>query len=218
MHSTREWEVFIVLFPAFFLCLFILQIARKIKKAGRPSWFAVVMWSLMLVGCVGFFGALLAADGILKFPKTFEWPAGYVKGVARMANGDHVVPLKSSSRLQLYDEKWRFLRGWHVDTLSSDFKVECPSDGLIEVYTAKGRHLYTFTEQGERVSSTKYDGDFESLPASDSYVAIPTSPAGWLFSGQFISLGIYCFGLLGLGIEEKFVKRRRMMGKSQTAN
>jgi hypothetical protein len=218
MHSTREWEVFVVLFPVFFLCLFILQIARKIKKDGRPSWFAVAMWFLMLVGCVGFFVALLAADGILKFPNTFEWPAGYVKGVARMTNGHHAVPLESSSRLQLYDEKWKFLRGWHVDALSSDFKVECPADGLIEVYTGKGHHLYRFTELGELVSSTKYDRDFESLPASDSYVALPTSPAGWLFSGRFISLGVYFFGMLGLGIEEKFVKRRRMMNKSLTAN
>jgi predicted PurR-regulated permease PerM len=70
MEST--WEVFIVLFPAFFLCIFVLQIVSKIKKDGRPSWFAVAMWLLMLVGCTGFFAAFLAADGILRFPNTFR--------------------------------------------------------------------------------------------------------------------------------------------------
>jgi hypothetical protein len=166
MHS--QFDALWVLIAVWSLCAIFLGIRHTIKRGGRSSRVAVAMWVLVLVGCVGFFAIGGAAAGILKVSNSFEWPAGLVKGVATTANGNRVVPLGSSGRLQLYDANWKFLRGWHVEALTGDFKVECPPNGKIMVYTAKGHHIYTFTEQGELVGSTMYDGDFESLPASDS--------------------------------------------------
>jgi hypothetical protein len=196
-----------VLIAVLSLCAIFLGMRRTIKRGGRSSWVAVAMWVLVLVGCIGFFAIGGAAAGILKVSNSFELPAGLVKGVAITAHGNRVAPLGSSGRLQLYDAKWKFLRGWHIE--SRNFKVQCPPNGTIKVYTDKGHHLYTFTEQGELVGSTMYDGDFESVPASDSYVAVPTSPVGWIFSHEFICLGVSFLGFLGLGIvEKKFVRGR----------
>lgn len=215
MHST--FDVLWLLIGVWPLYAIIQEVSRTLKRDGRPSWIVVAMWLLALVGCTGFFVIGAVSAGILKVSNSFEWPAGYVKGVATMANGNQVVPLESSGRLQLYDPKWKFLRGWHIEAFTGDFKVECPPDGMIRAYTAKGHHLYTFTEKGELVSSTKYDGDFEALPSNDSYVAVPTSLAGWPFSRQFISLGLCVLALLGLAIVEKIVRGRAMTDKSQPA-
>jgi hypothetical protein len=216
MHS--QFDALWVLIAVCSLYAIFHGIGHTIRRGGRSSWVAGAMWFLVLVGCVGFFAIGGAAAGILKISNSFEWPVGLVTGVATTPNGNRVVPLGSLGRLQLYDAKWKFLRGWHIVALTGDFKVECPPTGTIKVYTAKGQHLYTFTEQGELVGSTMYDGDFESVPASDSYVAVPTSLVGWLFSREFICLGVSFLGFLGLGIVEKQFARNRDVGKSKTAN
>jgi hypothetical protein len=213
MHS--QFDVLWMLTGICSLYAIIQIMTLTIKRGGKLTWIVVALWFLVLVGCAGFFAIDGAAANILKVSNSFEWPAGYVKGVATMANGNQVVPLVSPGRLQLYDAKWKFLRGWHIEALTSDFRVECPPNGMIKVYTAKGHHLYTFTEQGELVSSTFYDGDFRNLPANDSYIAVPTSPVGWLFSGQFVCLGVSFLGFLALGIVDK--KTRRNPGKTDQA-
>ncbi len=211
MHS--QFDALWVLIAVWSLYAIFHGIIHTIKRGGRSRWVVVAMWFLVLVGCVGFFAIGGAAAGILKVSNSFEWPAGLVKGVATTANGNRVVPLGSSGRPQLYDGKWKFLRGWHIEAFTGDFKVECPPNGTIKVYTAKRHHLYTFTEQGELVGSTMYDGDFESVPASDSYVHVPTRLLGWLFSREFICLGVSFLGFLGLGIVEKKFARDRDDGQ-----
>lgn len=80
-----------------------------------PSLLARV---LLILGAVGFFGnGLSAAGGLNWLPPSFEWPAGYTRGVVTTPAGMHVVPLQPSGRVQIYDAGWKFLRGWHIDSL-----------------------------------------------------------------------------------------------------
>lgn len=212
------FDILSVLITGFWFYVAIRGMSHTIKQGGRRSWIVAAMWFLMLIGGGGFFAAGFAAEGILKLPNSFEWPAGYVKGVKTMANGNDVVPLVPVRRLQIYAANWKFLRGWHVVALTGPFRAECPASGTIEVYTAKGNHHYTYTEQGELTSSTIYDGEFDSFPADDSYIVVPTSPLGWPFSSPWISLGVVGLGLLGHGIVEKFVEKHPKTGKSPTAS
>jgi hypothetical protein len=102
------------------------------------------MYLLVLVGAGGFFAAGLSATGIIKLPSSYEWPAGYARGVVATADGKYIVPLMPSGRLQIYDSQWHFIRGWNVDAGGGDFRVQCSPDGLVEVFTARGERQILF--------------------------------------------------------------------------
>jgi hypothetical protein len=114
---------------------------------------------------------MLLAMGVPKLSNTFEWPAGYAPHVITPLDNEYVVPLVSVGRVQLYDSKWCFLRGWHIDALGGDFKVECNPGGTIEVFTARGRNQYSFMQYGQPISAPKLasDSDFYSRPIEGIY-------------------------------------------------
>jgi hypothetical protein len=198
--------LFLALFAGVWLYCAVRDVTRQFKWGHRSNWFIGLMGLFVLIGASGFFGAGMSAVGFLKFPNSFEWPAGNVCGVKRTTDGKYVVPLVPSGRVQIYDADWRFLRGWHVGAHGGDFKVECPATGGIEVYTGRGQHHYSFTENGELISATTYSGA-DSPQDSGSCVVVPTSLLGWIFSSPFISWGVAVTGWVGLWIFKKLKSR-----------
>ena len=165
------------------------------------------MGLLVLVGAGGFFAAGLSAVGVLKLPSSVEWPAGYVTGVVTMADGKYVVPLVPPGRVQLYDPQWHFLRGWHVDAEGGDFRVRCSPDGLIEVFTARGNHYYSFKENGELISATTAtDSEFSSLQNTGRSVVVPTPAPLWFLSSPFLSWGVALVGMAGMALVRKLAR------------
>ena len=138
----------------------------------------------------------------MRLPASYEWPAGYVSGVVTAADGTHIVPLMPSGRLQIYDAKWHFIRGWNVDAGGGNFKVGLSPDGVIEVFTARGEHHYSFTQGGQLISSETFAEPYSSLPEGES-VVIPTSPLLWVFSSPFLSWGVALVGFVGVAILKK---------------
>lgn len=117
------------------------------------------------------------------------------------------MPLKPSGRLQIYDSQWHFIRGWNVDAGGGDFRVQCSSDGLVEVFTARGERQYSFTEEAHLVATTRILPEtFASLPAGDS-VVVPTPPLLWVSSSPFLSWGLAVIGFVGLAILKKINSR-----------
>jgi hypothetical protein len=199
--------LFLALFAGFWLFLAGRGMAREFKKTDRFKWIVAVMYLLILVGASGFFAAALSATGVLKLPTSREWPAGYVSGVVTAADGKYIVPLVPSGRVQLYDSQWHFIRGWNVDAGGGDFKVQYSPDGVIEVFTARGEHHYSFTEDGHLISSTRIlPNSLSSLPKGQS-VVVPTSPLLWVFSSPFLSWGVMVIGFVGMAILKKIGRR-----------
>jgi hypothetical protein len=199
--------LFLALFAGFWLFLAGRGMAREFKKADRFKWIVAVMYLLILIGASGFFAAALSATGVLKLPTYREWPAGYVSGVVTAADGKYIVPLVPSGRVQLYDSQWHFIRGWNVAAGGGDFKVQYSPNAVIEVFTARGEHHYSFTEDGHLVSSTRILPDtFSSLPTGQS-VVVPTSPLLWVFSSPFLSWGVMVIGFVGMAILKKIDRR-----------
>jgi hypothetical protein len=161
------------------------------------------MYLLVLVGAGGFFAAALSATGIIRLPSSYEWPAGYVRGVVTTADGKHIVPLMPSGRLKIYDSQWHFIRGWNVDAGGGDFKVQCSSNGMIEVFAARGEHHYSFAQDGHLIASESLPEPFSSLPDDGQSVVVPTSPLLWIFSSPFLSWGVALVGFAGLAILKK---------------
>jgi hypothetical protein len=154
-----------------------------------PIWvrvLSVLAGLLMAVGAIGFFGNGLSAFGGMNWlPRSFEWPVGRAEGVISLPNGDHVVPLTPSNRIQVYDRNWRFLRGWHVDASGGVFSLAPSGEDRIDVFTARRSLHYVFTADGDLVSRTPYSG---TLPwQGGTSVVVPTPIWLWVFSGPFYS-------------------------------
>lgn len=92
------FDLFIVLFAAFWLFRVSQGIVHTRRRGETTNWIVVAMGLLVLTGFGGFFAAMLAGEGVLKFPNSFEWPAGYVKGIRTLPDGNHVVPLEFNRR------------------------------------------------------------------------------------------------------------------------
>jgi hypothetical protein len=165
------------------------------------------MGFLVIIGSAGFFAEMLSAEGLIKLPNSSEWPAGYVTGVKRTADGKYVVPLVPEGRVQVYDSRWHFLRGWNVDPLGGEFKVTPTPSGMIEVFTARGGRRCSFTENGDLISDASMSEPYDSLPNNGQSVLVPTSPLLWVFSGPFVSWGVAVVGFIGLAVVNKYARR-----------
>jgi hypothetical protein len=199
--------LFLALFAIVWLFLAARGSAREFRRANRFKWTVAVMYFLILVGASGFFAAALSANGVLKLPFYREWPAGYVGGVVTTVDGKYIVPLVPSGRVQLYDPHWQFIRGWNVAAEGGDFKTQHSPNDLIEVFTARGEHHYSFDEYGHLIASMRVPPEyFSSLPKSES-VVVPTSLFLWPFSSPFLSWGVTVIGFVGLSILRKIGRR-----------
>lgn len=205
MHNP--FGLFLALFAAFWLFLAARGMAKELNAPERTKWIKGTMYLLILIGAGGFFAAALSATGVIKLPPAYEWPAGYVRGVVSTGDGKHIVPLTPSGRLQIYDSHWHFIRGWNVDAGGGEFKVQCSSNDEVEVFTARGEHHYSFTQDGRLLSSEGLSQPFASPPNEGQSVVVPTSTLLWIFSSPFLSWGVAVVGFVGLAVLKKMGHR-----------
>jgi hypothetical protein len=198
------FDLLFISFAGFWLFQVSRSIIRSLQRDDKTNWIVAAMGLLVLTGFGGFFAAGLTAEGIFRLPNSFEWPAGYVDGIESLPDGKYVVPLEPSGRLQIYDANWHFLRGWQVDAHAGGFWVECPPDGYIEVYTNRGSHHYTYTANGDLLSSQTYTQGSNLPPEHGPYTVVPTGALGWIFSSPFISWAVGVLGFIGLALVKKF--------------
>jgi hypothetical protein len=201
------FDLLLILFAGFWLFMSVRGASREVKSGGRLKPLLALPAVAGLVGFGGFFAQMMSAEGIIKLPKSYEWPAGYVSNVITTADGTYVVPIVPSGRVQLYDLNWHFLRGWNVNALGGDFKVESKSPDAIEVFTARGQSHYTFNENGDLVSSGKLSESYYSLPNAGRSLVVSTALLLWPFSSPFISVVVGTLGFLGIAMMKKLAAR-----------
>lgn len=205
MHNA--FGLFIALFALFWLFWAARWMAKELKTSERAKWIKGTMYLLILIGAGGFFAAALSATGIIKLPASYEWPAGYVRGVVTTVDGRHIVPLVPPGRVQIYDSQWHFIRGWNVDASGGDFRVRCSSDGGIEVFTARGQRHYSFSQDGQLISSGRFSEPFSLLVVESQSVVVPTPSLLWIFSSPFLSWAVAVVGFVGLAVMKKMERR-----------
>jgi len=207
MLSMRSaFDVFLVLFAGVWLILAAVGVGRLLKRGRRTNWLVAGIGLLVFIGSAGFFAEGLSAEGIIRLPKSYEWPAGYVSGVTATSHGKYVVPLVTAGRVQVYDAHWHFLCGWNVEALGGEFTVAATTDGTVEVFTARGNHRFSFTENGDLISASTAAESYDALPSGGQSVVVPTSPLLWAFSSPLISLGVMVLGLIGLRVAKKLIR------------
>ena len=153
-------------------------------------------YSLVSFGGLGFFGtALVALGGFPWLQPTFEWPVGRARGVLVMPSGERVVPLKTASRIQVYDSAGRFLRGWQVGASGGAFILRLDESKKIEVLTSRGDRRYLYSLDGELLSQDTYaPGRYSEFYEKGEPLSIPTHWWLWMLTSPFHSWIVAALG------------------------
>jgi hypothetical protein len=169
------------------------------KKDRRTRLLETIAPIFMIVGSLGFFGTTLSALGALNWlPPSFEWPVGFTKGAAMVGDKFYAVPHTPSSRLQIYDSNWRFLRGWHLDAGAGAFMVNAFGADRVEVVTARGKWRYVFDLNGALLLKETYaPASYGSFKHEGISRMVPTNPWLLIFSRPFYS---WLSGAAGIGL------------------
>lgn len=181
-----------------------------------PLWahlLSVVALLLIMIGVVGFIAPFVAgAGGLHWFSNSNEWPVGSAAGVIAMPSGYHVVPLPWMSRIQVYDQNWRFVRGWFIESGSGSIDLLPSGQDQFEAFTGKLRHRgyrgfhYIFTLNGDMISRQNYSVDDDTMHAlivkQATSVVVPTPIWLWPFSSPIHAwVTLLCGGLLSGAIQ-----------------
>jgi hypothetical protein len=217
MRVSHLFNLVAVLFTVGWLAAALAAVIPAFTRSPKHRWLAVIAGLFLVVGFGGFFGEMLSAEGAIKLPRSYEWPAGYVSGVMTTDDRKYIVPLEAMGRVQLYDSHWHFLCGWNVTASGGSFRVFPGPGHTVEVLTSRGSHHYSFSENGDLLSSTSYDRAFASLQEEGQRLVVPTPLLLWVFSGPFISWCVGVLGMLGLMAHEKLSAKARTSVQSASA-
>ena len=183
----------------------IIWAAKKDGKFRRLLGF--IGGTCMGVGAIGFFGTALVSM-VDWLPGSFEWPIGFTKGVVATSDHYFIVPHTPSGRVQVYDESWKFIRGWHVDARSGTFKLNLSDTNHIHVITARGNMHYVFDLEGNLLSADSYPSTgYSSFPSEGRAYAVPTPIWLWAFSRPFHSWLVALVGVVLIIARDKFPRR-----------
>ena len=199
------------------LTLWIFFAVREFRAAIRkPGWLRVVRLfaaTCIGVGGLGFFGtALVASSGV---HLSFEWPVGYATDVVSTKDNYFVVPHTPSGRVQVYDSKWKFVRGWSVEAGAGTFNLYITDTNHIHVVTARRQMHYVYDLGGEMLSSENYSSkgmNYSSFPKEGDSYLVPTPAWLWVFTSPFYS---WLTGMIGIGL---FVVIDKVKRKKRTHN
>ncbi len=169
------------------------------EMTARRRWLGIVSSLFILVGMWGVIGSILIY-GTDWLPPSFEWPAGYVQGVLTTLRGNRIILVKGVARVQVYDARWHFVRGWHVDRAQ---KLHLLPDETVEVLQ-RGGCKSVIDVNGKLLSQgmlSPKDIDLHNLPLGED-ARVPTSPFLYMFSSPAMSLLVVVFRGVGLSIAD----------------
>jgi hypothetical protein len=130
---------------------------------------------------------MVSASGALDWlPPSFEWPFGYAD-VLTLPNGIHIAAHMPSSRIQVYDGDWRFLRGWHVRAYAGFFKLLSADENHVELITQRQSRQLIFSLHGHLVFDGPSPLEYSAVTGITESQRVPTP---WLllpFSNPFFS-------------------------------
>jgi hypothetical protein len=170
------------------------------RQLPTRSSLSIVGALLLLYGLVGFFSAALSATGGLRWLKgDHEFPMGVVSGALFDDEGTLYCPSIPFGRIQIYDHKMRYLRGWFVQAFGGDFRIRVTPEKNIEVVTARETMRYVFDSRGALLSSSSYEpksyADYSNW--TGQVVLVPTPFYLW---PMFHPFGSWAVGVLGMAI------------------
>lgn len=169
----------------------VLSDAQKQKERKKKIFLVAGLISILL-GLTGFFGCFFAAFGLLKWiPENVEFPLAGVAGIDVNREGNLFVACEDYSRVQVYNSKGEFVRGWFLDDAGGiDLKIRVNDENELEVAVYAGRKIDVFGEDGKLLETKKYNEDdtafFDSFEQKgkhlfDESTGLQYDVEGWVF-------------------------------------
>jgi hypothetical protein len=114
--------------------------------------------TLILLWIIGFFGGLLSSLGVLKWiPDSIEFPLAHIGDIDVNRNGELFVLSRFYGRIQVYDQKGDFMRGWFYYAPSGEVSMKITDSNEIEVAAFGSDEIFLFNENGKLLKASKYE-------------------------------------------------------------
>ena len=134
---------------------------------------------MILFWIVGFFGGVLSSLGVLRWiPENIEFPLAHVGDIDVNENGNLFVLSRFYGRIQVYDQKGDFVRGWFYYAPSGEVSMKVNDSNDIEVAAFGHDEIYIFDEMGKMLSSKKYEEIDSWYPSEDNTKHLFNEPTG----------------------------------------
>lgn len=173
----------------------------RIWNAGKlPALLWIFFSLLFLFGCTGFFAQCALSLGLLPLSEHCEWPIHKAVRAVPLEDGGFAVPLQAVGRVQIYDEHWKFVRGWQAPALGAPFQLDLMLDGSLRVRNSRQQARF-YSQDGhalEAKNSSRFDaGEAIGALPLDVPVRLTTNPPQLIFASRLASWCVAAFGALG---------------------
>jgi hypothetical protein len=122
----------------------------------------------VLFGITGFFGGVLSSLGVLKWiPQNIEFPLAHIGDIDVNRDGKLFLVSRFYSRIQVYDQKGDFLRGWFFYAPSGKVQMKINDQNEIEVAAFSLGKIYLFNENGKLLKTNRHDNMYSWYPSKD---------------------------------------------------
>lgn len=182
------------------LCLLLSLPLAYLEMGGRWKGLLPVTLCAFLFA-YGWFAFFAQRGGLGFVGESFEWPLVWTGGAVENARGERFVPVVASARIQVYDSKDEFLRGWFIDACGGIFKLHVTEDDNLEVFTSRGNRRLVFAADGTLLGDRQYREDYDRLPTDPTCRVDRVSPWYlWPLAHPILALLPGFAGLLGTGV------------------
>ena len=180
------------------ICILLLLPLAYLEMGGRWKGLLPVTPCAFLLA-YGWFAFFAQRGGLGFVGETFEWPLVWTGGAVENARGERFVPVVAAARIQVYDSKDAFLRGWFIDACGGVFKLHVTEDDNLEVFTSRGSRRLVFAADGTLLGEGQYRENYNRLPTGPACRVDRMSPWSlWPLANPFLSLLPGLAGLAGL--------------------
>lgn len=148
----------------------------------------------ILFGLTGFFSAGFSALDMLRWiPGNIELPLAGIDGIDVNREGNLFVASSRYSRIQVYNPKGDFVRGWFLNNTDGIYlKIRINDNNKVEVAALRGRKIDVFDKNGKLIKTRKFDEDdtdfFDSFEQKGKHLfdkprRCHYDVEGWVFPG-----------------------------------
>lgn len=102
---------------------------------------------LIILSAIGFIFGIVSFTGNFNNSK-FEFPLSVVNGIAVDKEGRIYFGLGFYSRIQVYDQKGKFLKSWYIDASQGGFVIDISKEDYLLVETYRNNKKYHYTVDG----------------------------------------------------------------------
>lgn len=134
-------------------------------RQPRRRIISIVASVLLLIGASGFLLGFAASAIEHRFiSDSIELPLSHVRSMTVDRQGNVYLGLEFYSRIQMYDDRGKFLRGWFLPAGSGSLDLRMNDDQQLQVHAARGSRIVVYDARGTLVKEYNVSPTFHLKP------------------------------------------------------